>query len=90
MSKQTVKAECSSCRGTGLYSGFCEAEGCAVICLTCDGTGCETISFTPFTIRHRRRDIKIVQKSRGSFIGTGVGGYGGKVDYNEWFKATKG
>lgn len=30
---------CKSCDGTGLYVGFAEKEGCAVICHYCKGTG---------------------------------------------------
>lgn len=58
-------AECHSCGGTGLYSGFAERDGCAVVCVTCKGTGCEKISinYTPFEKRKERRDIKRVFKS---------------------------
>jgi hypothetical protein len=30
---------CKSCDGTGLYIGFAEKEGCAVVCYHCKGTG---------------------------------------------------
>jgi len=84
MSKQTVEAECSSCGGTGLYSGMCEGPGVAVICIDCEGTGCEKIKYTPFTGRKLRKDIKTVRASRGKFIATGVGPKGKKVTYSEF------
>lgn len=39
-----VKEECTDCHGTGLYSGFCEAKGEAVICTGCDGQGWRWLS----------------------------------------------
>ena len=60
--KIRAKAQCSSCGGTGLYSGMAESENCAVACTTCDGTGCEIIdiSYTPFTKRRKTNKIKRV------------------------------
>lgn len=83
---ESVKAECSSCRGTGLYQGFCEAKGTAVVCLGCDGTGCATISYEPFVKRKGKKGIKEVFRSRGTFIATGVGGHGESVTYAEFQK----
>lgn len=80
----SVKAECQSCSGTGLYSGMCEAEGTAVICRTCDGTGCETIRYKPYAGRKRKRGIKTISRSRGSFILTGVGAVGPEMTYHEF------
>ena len=85
-----VKAECGSCSGTGLYRGFCEAPGTAVICLTCAGTGCQIIKYTPFTKRKRKNGIHTIQFSRGSFIGTGVGGTGAPMTYYEFEKRIPG
>jgi hypothetical protein len=31
---------CQDCKGTGVYKGFAENDGFAVICFTCKGTGC--------------------------------------------------
>lgn len=81
---ETVKTECNDCGGTGLYSGFVEPEGTAVICLGCQGTGCKEIRFTPFTRRKGRRGIHTVRRSRGSFVGTGVGPVGGSISYKEF------
>lgn len=33
------KIECDACDGTGLYSGFAEPKGIAVVCNKCDGKG---------------------------------------------------
>jgi len=79
-----VEVECQSCGGSGLYVGFAEAKGTAVICCTCGGTGCRTITFTPFTKRTERKGIHTVCWSRGSFIGTGVGAVGHSITYEEF------
>lgn len=80
----TVKAECSTCSGTGLYSGMCEKKGTAVICIECKGTGCYEFYFKPFIKRKGRRGIETVSQSRGSFIGTGVGSVGKAITYKEF------
>jgi hypothetical protein len=83
----TVKAECRSCDGTGLYVGFAEPKGTAVVCLTCDGTGCEEIRYAPFTKRKSKRGIQRVQRARGTFLATGVGPDGKEyVTYAEFQK----
>jgi len=82
--RNIVKAECSSCSGTGLYCGFCEPRGTAVVCLTCDGTGCQQISYVPFERRKGKHGIQTVSRSRGSFIATGVGATGRPVTYREF------
>lgn len=86
MAKKTVKAVCSSCNGTGLYSGMCEGKGHAVVCLTCGGTGCEAIKFTPFKKRKLTKSIKTVSLSKGRFVLTGVGSTRDTVSYNEFLK----
>jgi len=84
--KQFVKSECDSCGGTGVYQGFCEAKGEAVVCLRCGGTGCATIYYTPFEKRKNRRGINIVRLSRGGFLATGVGAVGESITYAEFKK----
>lgn len=83
---KTVKIEvqCSSCNGTGIYCGFAEPKGVGVVCLRCDGSGKGELSYTPFTGRKERKDVKTVQRSRGSFIGTGVGPTGNSITYAEF------
>ena len=71
---KSVLAECDSCGGTGLYEGMCERKGEPVVCLSCNGTGCNTIHFKPFERRRGKRGVKVVRVSRGGFIATGVGG----------------
>jgi hypothetical protein len=83
---EVVKAECSSCYGTGLYSGMCEAEGEAVVCIRYAGTGCEEIGHKPFVKRHGRKGIKTVRWSQGQFIATGVGGFMKSIAYSEFAK----
>jgi len=68
-----VEHECKDCGGTGVYCGFCEPKGTAVICLGCNGTGKQASMFRAFTGRKRRKGVKAVYNSRGSFILTGVG-----------------
>lgn len=82
--KKMVKAECESCDGTGIYRGMAEGPGVGVVCLTCNGTGCEEIEYTPFTARKKRRDVKTVHRSRGKFIVTGIGPAGMSVSYEEF------
>jgi glutamine amidotransferase-like uncharacterized protein len=71
--KQTVKAECRDCGASGVYCGMAESKGTAVVCLTCGGSGCVDMKYTPFTQRKIRQNIETVFASKGSFIGTGVG-----------------
>jgi hypothetical protein len=79
-----VKAECLACGATGIYCGFAEAKGEGVVCLDCGGTGCQVISYKPFTKRRRKKGVKVVRRSRGSFIVTGIGGTGDAVAYEEF------
>ncbi|MEK0337405.1 MAG: hypothetical protein QQN41_08230 [Nitrosopumilus sp.] len=81
---QTIKVECSVCNSTGLYIGFAEPKGTAVVCVQCGGDGCEEIVFTPFIRRKGRRGIHTVSRSCGSFLGTGVGAVGISITYHEF------
>lgn len=65
---KTVKAECSSCSGTGLYAGMAERDGAAVVCFQCKGTGRKDITYTPFTARKRRTGITRVYKKGTSYV----------------------
>lgn len=65
-----ISAECPACGGTGLYAGMAERDGAAVVCYRCGGTGCKTITYTPFTERKRKVGIKRVYEwSNGIGIG---------------------
>ncbi len=83
-----VLAECSACNATGLYQGFAEPKGVAVVCLKCSGTGCETINYKPFSKRRGCRGVNVVKLSAGTFIATGCGPAegGGEVTYQQFQK----
>jgi len=83
---ESIQAVCDSCGGTGLYSGMCEKKGTAVVCISCDGTGCATIRYKPFVKRRQSRGIHTVSWSRGGFILTGVGAVGKSITYKEFAK----
>ena len=74
---KTIEIECRPCGGTGLYCGFAEPKGTAVICHGCEGSGRSIFKYTEFTRRKGRRGIKTVSTS----IGTGVGPVGSTVSY---------
>jgi hypothetical protein len=63
-----IKAECEACGATGLYCGFAEPKGTAVVCYKCKGTGCQEIQYTPFTARKRRKDVKNVLCDGGAWF----------------------
>ena len=81
--KLSVESECESCDGTGLYCGMAEPKGTAVVCLSCNGTGCRTIHYTPFSRRKEKRGVHTVSLSRGSFI-LNCGPGGKPVSYEEF------
>lgn len=82
----TIEIECKSCAGTGLYRGFAEPPGVAVVCLGCRGTGKATLNYTPFAGRVRRDDVMTVRQSRGALVATDVGPVGGSVEYEEFWE----
>ena len=79
-----IRVDCESCGATGLYRGFAEPEGTAVVCLTCNGEGFRDVTYKTFTGRKERRGIKTVRKSRGTFIALGVGAHGSSITYAEF------
>ena len=82
--KVKIKAECTSCNGTGVYHGFAEPPGVGVICLDCNGSGCREIQYTPFTNRKRRDGIDRVMVTRGRFICGPIGPTGKSVSYDDF------
>jgi hypothetical protein len=74
--KKTIEfdEECPSCRGTGLYVGFAEKDGFAVVCHTCDGTGKHHFEHTynEFTYRKDVQGVKRVLETNPG-IGIGIG-----------------
>lgn len=87
--QKSIEVQCGSCSGTGLYRGFAEPQGVAVVCLQCDGTGKGTIRYTPFTGQIRRNDVKTVQLSRGTFLATGIGPGGSSISYEEFMRGQR-
>jgi hypothetical protein len=81
---KTIKQECPSCKGVGLYRGFYDAPGEAVICGGCAGKGWSLYQYQEFTGRKKKRDIKTIRGSRGTFIATGVGGVRPRMTYKEF------
>jgi len=79
--------QCSSCNGTGLYSGFAEPKGEAVICLGCGGQGWEHFNYSEYTGRKKKAGIKTISKSAGTFLATGVGPVGKSMTYDEFERA---
>lgn len=63
--KIMFNAECDGCGGTGLYRGFMEGPGHAVVCTNCAGTGCATVRLKPFEGRKRKNGIKKVRFGSG-------------------------
>ena len=65
---ETIKVECNICGATGLYQGFVEAKDEAVVCVTCNGTGCREIKYKLFERRKGRRGIRRVRGGSGSIL----------------------
>jgi hypothetical protein len=79
--------QCTACNGTGLYSGFAERKGEAVICLSCKGQGWQNLSYIEYTGRKKKPGIKTVSESAGTFIATGIGPVGRAMTYDEFEQA---
>ena len=82
--KIDIKIQCRSCKGTGLYVGFAERNGAAVVCRKCDGTGCEhfAMDYIEFNGRVIRTDVVRVF---GTNTGYGLSGSSaGGCTYQEW------
>lgn len=84
--KMSVQAECGSCGATGIYRGMAEPEGVGVVCLTCKGTGAVKLEYTPFTARKRRKDVRIVHRTAGTFIAGPIGPTGQGVTYSQFLE----
>jgi hypothetical protein len=54
----TVIVDCPECKATGLYHGYSEPSGVAVVCTKCKGSG--GIPMPKFTRRKYREDIGYV------------------------------
>lgn len=58
-----LEVECSSCRGTGVYSGMGERDGASILCFQCKGTGKSKFRYTPFTGRKKAEGVERVYLS---------------------------
>ena len=83
---EKIKTECIECKGTGLYIGFAEPKGTAIVCTQCAGSGCHEINFKPFTRRKGKHGIKTVCKSCGSFVYNCVSPVVISITYQEFQK----
>ncbi|QQG44568.1 MAG: hypothetical protein HYW86_01470 [Candidatus Roizmanbacteria bacterium] len=83
MDKVTVKIQCKSCSGTGVYRGYQEPKGVAVVCHDCKGTGGVDFSYEPFTGLKRQDGVDIVRISGGAF---GAGPQGTTVSYEDFLE----
>ncbi len=64
----TTKFECVACSGTGLYKGFAEPPGTAVICHTCSGKGYSDSGKVPFSGRKPKIGIQRVMCDGGLWM----------------------
>lgn len=76
-----ITIECKSCKATGIYQGFAEREGCAVVCAMCEGTGAQTLSGTAFTGKKVKAGTNKVFHSSGVVIEEWMQG---GMPYQEW------
>ena len=82
--------QCKSCKGTGLYVGLGERDGAAVVCHTCQGTGCHHFKYEYEDFKERKPRngvIRVYDVNPGICIGTGNGhrleDFGG-IPLTEW------
>jgi hypothetical protein len=87
-----IDQECNSCDATGLYTGMAEADGAAIVCSRCKGTGKYRFvhKYTDFTERKDRSNIeRVYEVNPGIGIGKGNGHtleeFGG-MPYKDWVK----
>jgi len=96
MPKIEYICQCDSCAGTGLYKGFAEGAGAAVVCCDCKGTGkqCIKITYNNFTGRKIKKGVERVYLTNCGF-GIGTTGitekgekltleYFGGMPYKDW------
>jgi hypothetical protein len=66
MIKLTV--ECADCGGTGLYCGFMEHKGEAVVFVRCGGKGYQIISAREFTGRKHKNGVEKIRGGSGTIL----------------------
>ncbi len=84
--------QCKPCGATGVYVGFAEKDGAAVVCRTCNGSGNHhvKIEYDDFDGKKIRKDIdRVYEANPGIAIGIG-GGYKledfGGIPYSAWVR----
>lgn len=98
--KVSGEIDCESCKGTGVYVGFAEHDGAAVICHSCNGNGKQNFSqtFTKFTGKKKKSGIKRVYDGSHGYVISAKDVINDEglfpfsqagVDYNEWFEDGK-
>lgn len=97
MAKKVFEADikCKACKGTGLYVGFAEKDGAAVVCHDCDGTGKYHFryEYEEFTRKVPANNVKwVFQTNPGIGVGEGEGfkfsDFGG-MSYEDWKSGKK-
>jgi hypothetical protein len=81
-------AECSSCKGTGIYVGFAERDGIGVVCNVCKGSGRveNCVKYNTFVSRNKRTNVKhVIQTNPGICCGklNDLTEFGG-MPYSDW------
>jgi hypothetical protein len=71
--KFEVKEKCPPCEGTGLYIGFAERDGAAVVCSDCKGTGCRLFIYEYEDFEKRVDAGSIVKRVYRVNPGIGIG-----------------
>ena len=91
--------QCKSCGGTGLFIGMAERDGAAIVCHTCEGTGCHhvKIEYNDFEGIQSRSDVKhVFENNPGICLGNSKGekipftlkDFGG-MPYRDWVDGLK-
>ena len=86
-----INEKCKSCKGTGLYTGYAEHDGIAVVCSNCKGTGCyhRILEYEDFECKEKRNEVKrVIETNPG--ISCGVNDrytfeHFGGMSYEDWF-----
>lgn len=83
MAKETINIVCTSCDGTGVYVGFAEIEGAAVVCSSCNGRGWSEFKFERALPERRvRKGVTTVFRRNQGFVLSPESA--GGLPYEEW------
>jgi len=63
-----LRVQCDVCGGAGLYCGFMEREGEAVVCVRCGGQGYQDLKFNEFTGRKRKNGVRRIRRGGGTIV----------------------